>query len=352
MRTKGGNEYYYCGTGFYVSPTEILTCAHCVYDKPNGYGLLTHLIIAPGNYNYNKPYDYFDSWYDPINYQMPKVYQTTSSTDTETQNDYCILQMPEPVKNRKYIRLSGDAGKSKKVHLIGYPALARGDDSGENQYEDWSTKTRNDRKCLESDVTGSGGQSGSPILNTADEAVAIHGYSYGDDKYDYQWGGGVRFTLDLLHTLDVSFKGKNGIETPVYRCYNPNSGEHVYTKNYYEVKNITKVGWKYEGVSWRHEERSGGTPVYRLYNPNAGDHHYTINKNEYNALRKAGWRGEGVVWHAPKMIAITAQSIVCTIPTPKKQGHIISRLTEMNTMPFAESAGKAKEKPSTLDKDA
>lgn len=53
-----------------------------------------------------------------------------------------------------------------------------------------------------------------------------------------------------------------------------------------------------------------------------------------------------------KMIAITAQSIVCTIPTPKKQGHIISRLTEMNTMPFAESAGKAKEKPSTLDKDA
>lgn len=62
----------------------------------------------------------------------------------------------------------------------------------------------------------------------------------------------------------------------LYRLYNPNSGEHFYTKTTGERDNLRKVGWHYEGVGW--VAPSTGNPVYRLYNPNAGDHHYTLNK--------------------------------------------------------------------------
>ena len=58
----------------------------------------------------------------------------------------------------------------------------------------------------------------------------------------------------------------------MYRLYNPNSGEHFYTANFVEAKNIINAGWKYEMVGWN--APMTGVPVYRLYNPNVGDHHY------------------------------------------------------------------------------
>lgn len=36
-----------------------------------------------------------------------------------------------------------------------------------------------------------------------------------------------------------------------------------------------------------------GNPIYRLYNPNSGDHMFTENANEKNSLVKAGWTSEG-----------------------------------------------------------
>ncbi len=176
-------------------------------------------------------------------------------------------------------------------------------------------------------MTGSGGQSGSPILTANNEAVAIHGYGYSKwDAYaakwmDLQWCGGVRFTLDVLYTLDKSFGDENYIESPVYRCYNPNSGEHVYTQNYFEVKNLIRVGWTYEGMAWRNEdETSGRVPVYRLYNHNAGDHHYTTSVREYNALRNLGWRGEGIVWYARKDSRSYSKVYRLYNPNAKKAG--------------------------------
>lgn len=82
----------------------------------------------------------------------------------------------------------------------------------------------------------------------------------------------------------------------MYRLYNPNSGEHLYTKDSNEVSVLTKIGWKKEGEAWK--AAKSGTAVYRLYNPNNGDHHYTLDKNEYNTLGKIGWRKEGVAWYS------------------------------------------------------
>ena len=83
----------------------------------------------------------------------------------------------------------------------------------------------------------------------------------------------------------------------MYRIYNPNSGEHFYTKDASEKDGLVTIGWKDEGIGWIAPEKSN-TPVYRLYNPNSGDHHYTMNKNERDSLIVAGWNDEGIGWYS------------------------------------------------------
>ncbi|MDT2572893.1 C39 family peptidase [Enterococcus raffinosus] len=84
---------------------------------------------------------------------------------------------------------------------------------------------------------------------------------------------------------------------PMYRLYNPNSGEHFYTKTTSERDHLRSVGWRYEGIGW--QAPASGNPVYRLYNPNAEDHHYTLNAGERDHLKKVGWRYEGISWYSP-----------------------------------------------------
>ena len=81
----------------------------------------------------------------------------------------------------------------------------------------------------------------------------------------------------------------------LYRAYNPNTGEHLYTQNGNEIPFVVRAGWRNEGTAW--EAPSKGTPVYRMFNPNnGGDHHYTANQGEVNMLKRAGWRYEGESW--------------------------------------------------------
>ena len=83
---------------------------------------------------------------------------------------------------------------------------------------------------------------------------------------------------------------------PLYRLYNPNSGEHFFTLNVGEKTHLVKLGWHDEKVAWNVPTK--GDEVYRLYNPNAGDHHYTVSAFERDSLVKLGWKAEGVAWHS------------------------------------------------------
>lgn len=80
------------------------------------------------------------------------------------------------------------------------------------------------------------------------------------------------------------------------RLYNPNSGEHFYTKDIHEKDVLVDLGWQDEGIGWIAPTK--GAPVYRLYNPNAGDHHYTKSANEKDTLVNVGWKYEGVGWYS------------------------------------------------------
>lgn len=85
--------------------------------------------------------------------------------------------------------------------------------------------------------------------------------------------------------------------TPVYRVYNPNSGEHLHTLNGNEKDSLMSIGWVYEGVSMQID--GSGNNLYRAYNPNSGEHFYSKDYNEINKLKRAGWRYEGVAWKTP-----------------------------------------------------
>ena len=81
----------------------------------------------------------------------------------------------------------------------------------------------------------------------------------------------------------------------VYRVYNPNSGEHFYTKSAYEKSVLVGRGWRYEGIGWY--TANSGTPLYRVYNPNSGEHFYTKDSYEKSSLVSRGWRYEGIAWY-------------------------------------------------------
>lgn len=98
---------------------------------------------------------------------------------------------------------------------------------------------------------------------------------------------GTLSTSMLLSPLSVITPQES---VPVYRLYNPNTGEHFYTKGEGERDHLISVGWNYEGTGW--QAYSTGEPVYRVYNPNAkgGDHYYTKDHNEAKSLVSLGWK--------------------------------------------------------------
>lgn len=101
--------------------------------------------------------------------------------------------------------------------------------------------------------------------------------------------------LMMVLTMAPIHAAENGVT--MYRLYNPNSGEHFYTKDTSERSTLISCGWWSEGIGWVAPSWSN-TPVYRLYNPNAGDHHYTMKADERNHLISVGWRDEGIGWYS------------------------------------------------------
>ena len=104
-------------------------------------------------------------------------------------------------------------------------------------------------------------------------------------------------SCSLFSAVPVVSQAAGTTGDPMYRLYNPNSGEHFYTKNSGEKDILASSGWTYEGIAWT-APTSSNTPVYRLYNPNSGEHHYTTGKVEKDYLVSIGWNDEGIGWYS------------------------------------------------------
>lgn len=92
----------------------------------------------------------------------------------------------------------------------------------------------------------------------------------------------------------IAFKAPKGGTVAVYRMFNPVNGAHMFTAAYDEASDLQNLGWKYEGVPFFGKDT--GTDVHRLYNPNGGDHFWTASAEERDKLKKLGWQYEGVAW--------------------------------------------------------
>ena len=62
-----------------------------------------------------------------------------------------------------------------------------------------------------------------------------------------------RFVLFVLLALVIVANENVYAESecmPMFRLYNPNSGEHFYTADINERTKLLHLGWSYEGVGW------------------------------------------------------------------------------------------------------
>ena len=147
------------------------------------------------------------------------------------------------------------------------------------------------------------------IVHTSDTAATEYFHETGNKTFTLK-DGYAELSISHFSTLKLSDKitansgsGSGGATVklnPVYRAYNPNNGEHLYTLDEKEYKHVASVGWDAEGVAFMAEEEKNGQALYRVYNPNSGLHHYTLDEKEKNTLVSLGWRDEKVAWYTSK----------------------------------------------------
>lgn len=134
--------------------------------------------------------------------------------------------------------------------------------------------------------------------------ITVDMNNHGLESGDYNLGlyyvdnqGGYHLVNQIVENIifDDTITANDKINI-MYRVYNPNSGEHFYTRSAFEKNHLVSLGWHDEGIGWY--APTAGAPVYRLYNPNAGDHHYTLSVVERDHLVRVGWNYEGIGWYS------------------------------------------------------
>lgn len=85
--------------------------------------------------------------------------------------------------------------------------------------------------------------------------------------------------------------------TTVYRIYNTNTKEHLYTTNIDEIDGFLKAdtSWEMEGIAFQEPTKSE-TPVYRLVNTKTNEHYFTADNELANKMiteeAKSGWQND------------------------------------------------------------
>lgn len=124
-------------------------------------------------------------------------------------------------------------------------------------------------------------------------------------------------TVALAETTDVANKEN------VYRLWSPETDEHLYTSDFYEVTVITQEGgWRYEGVGFT-ASSTEGQPVYRLYNTKTNRHLWTTDAWERHVLldERSNWNDEGIAWYG------IGENKMTRLYNPKTDQHLYTRDT-------------------------
>ena len=115
-------------------------------------------------------------------------------------------------------------------------------------------------------------------------------WQYSSEGYDHNRAKKAAFDFPKKPVVS---KGEDG---SVYRLYNPNNGDRMYTVDFVEAKTLASAGWSYEGIEWKAPDK--GNPVYRLYNLKLGSHLFTADVEEKEALVHTGWDLEKIAFYS------------------------------------------------------
>jgi len=107
-------------------------------------------------------------------------------------------------------------------------------------------------------------------------------------------------SLPTWNSEGVAWTAPVSSSTSVWRCYNPNSGEHLYVDEGY-ADYLAGSGWNKEKVAFYSDDEMG-VPVYRLWNgtDGVGSHHFTTDEGEVEWLVGQGWTAEDVAFFGVK----------------------------------------------------
>ncbi|KGH34350.1 trypsin-like peptidase domain-containing protein [Lactococcus cremoris] len=305
IETIGGDGVRYRGSGVLIAPNAVLTAGHMIYNATEGAHIKSATIyqaFANGNYNSNAATAVTSEVANPdwlakdrlgtINYPLGA-------------DDLGILNLSKNIGlSTGWMGMSSALSKNQTISLIGFP--------GDKPKQMWGMSGNvsqiGNPLFGYSNISMYPGQSGSPVFNTSKNIVGINVAEAqylspnpnGDNSkvpssLASQYPNyGVQLTASNINWIQNNVPALKA--TALYRVYNPNNGEHLYTKNLNEVISLTKVGWNYEGVN--SQQPATGNAVYRLYNPNSGEHFYTLSSYERDSLVKAGWRYEQIAFYS------------------------------------------------------
>ena len=104
-------------------------------------------------------------------------------------------------------------------------------------------------------------------------------------------------SLPTWNNEGVAWEAPVSSSTSVYRCYNPNSGEHLYVDEGY-ANYLAGMGWNKEKLAFYSDDEMG-VPVYRLWNgtDGVGSHHFTTDEGEVAWLVSQGWTKEDIAFY-------------------------------------------------------
>lgn len=298
--SDSSSAFAYYGNAFIVSDHTLLTSAHCLYDHENhgGYVKRIDITFADGTTISSK------------NTSMDIVISKEFEANDDYAEDLGIIETEFDLSQYATpLKLASPSSQGQNVEMIGYTSdltspASHVEGRALAKSAGW-IETMNPSLLILS-LYGVAGQSGSPIL-VNNRAVGVFNFGLIDSStMEVIRTGGVPFFSKQLYWITQNSRYMN---EPIYRAYNPNSGEHFYTRSYMEFANLVQRGWMDEGMAWMESSHQNGEIVWRLYNPNTGDHHYTVDGHEYAELAKYGWIQEGETWIAPQSTTATAQAV-------------------------------------------
>lgn len=138
-----------------------------------------------------------------------------------------------------------------------------------------------------------------PIYRAYNPNDGDHLYTISEKEYD--WITGLKWSAEGIAFKSVLSDYKDAVT--IYRLYNSNSGEHFYTLSEKEYNNVASKGWTKEGIGFYMVPKEKGEAVYRVFNPNAtgpGSHLFTSSKEEAAWLVGLGWKDEKIAFYSPK----------------------------------------------------